>query len=67
MEDVLQTLISLASKPVQVSIDKSLIREQEAAEVWGNYSKARLAVGWEPQRGLADTLRQLEVYWEARI
>jgi GDP-4-dehydro-6-deoxy-D-mannose reductase len=65
IEAIVGTLISFASKPVQVSIDESLVREGEAAEVWGDYSKARLAVGWEPQRVLTDTLRQLELYWEA--
>jgi GDP-4-dehydro-6-deoxy-D-mannose reductase len=67
IEAILQTLASFAPKPVEVLTDKSLIREGEAAEVWGNYSKAKRAVGWEPQRALTDTLRQLELYWEAGI
>jgi GDP-4-dehydro-6-deoxy-D-mannose reductase len=67
IESILQTVISFASRPVQVSVDESLIREQEAAEVWGDYSKARLAVGWEPRHELADTLRALKLYWEARV
>ena len=67
IEAILQTLISFASKPVEVSIDQSLIREGEAPEVWGDYSKAKLAVGWQPQRALTDTLRDLELYWEAGI
>jgi GDP-4-dehydro-6-deoxy-D-mannose reductase len=67
IESILQTLISFTSKPVQVLVDKSLIRPQEAAEVWGDYSKARLAVGWEPRHELTDTLRQLKLYWEMRV
>jgi GDP-4-dehydro-6-deoxy-D-mannose reductase len=67
IETILQILISFTSKPVQISVDKSLIRHQEAAEVWGDYSKARLAVGWEPRYELTDTLRELKVYWEARV
>jgi GDP-4-dehydro-6-deoxy-D-mannose reductase len=67
VETILQTAISFASKPVQILVDKSLIRDKEAAEVWGDYSKARLAVGWEPRRALADTLRELKLYWEARV
>jgi len=66
IETILQTVISFTSKPVQTLIDKSLIRDQEAAEVWGDYSRAKLAVGWEPRRALADTLRELKSYWEAR-
>jgi GDP-4-dehydro-6-deoxy-D-mannose reductase len=67
IESILQTVISFASKAVGVSVDKSLIRNQEMAEMWGDYSKARLAVGWEPRHELTDTLRALELYWEARV
>ena len=67
VETILQLAISCTSKPVQILVDKSLMRDQEAAEVWGDYSKARLAVGWEPRRALADTLRELKLYWEARL
>jgi GDP-4-dehydro-6-deoxy-D-mannose reductase len=67
IESILQTVISFASKPVQVSVDKSLIRNHEGAEVWGDYSKAKLAVGWEPRHALTDTLRALKLYWEARV
>lgn len=67
VESILQTVISFASKPVQVSFDKSRLRNDDAAEVWGDYSKAKLAVGWEPRYELADTLRALELYWEARL
>jgi GDP-4-dehydro-6-deoxy-D-mannose reductase len=67
IETILQTVISFASKPIQILVDKSLIRDQEAAEVWGDYSKAKLAVGWEPRQELTDTLRVLKLYWEARV
>jgi GDP-4-dehydro-6-deoxy-D-mannose reductase len=67
VETILQTVISFASKPVRILVDKSLIRDQEAAEVWGDYSKAKLAVGWEPRQELADTLRELKLYWEVRV
>jgi GDP-4-dehydro-6-deoxy-D-mannose reductase len=67
IETILQTLISFASKPVQVSVDKSMLRNQDAAEVWGDYSKAKLAVGWEPRYKLTETLGALKLYWEARL
>jgi GDP-4-dehydro-6-deoxy-D-mannose reductase len=67
IESILQTVISFASKPVQVVVDRSLLRNQEAAEVWGDYSKARLAVGWEPRHELVETLRALKLYWEAKL
>jgi len=67
IEAILQTLISFASKPIQILVDKSLFRSQEAPEVRGDYSKARLAVGWEPHHELTETLRALKLYWEARF
>jgi GDP-4-dehydro-6-deoxy-D-mannose reductase len=66
IESILQTLISFASKPVQVSVDKSLLRNHEAPEIWGDYSKARLAVGWEPRHTLTETLCALKLFWEAK-
>ena len=67
IESILQMVISFTSKPVQISLDKSLMRDQEAAEVWGDCSKAKLAVGWEPRHELTDTLRGLKLYWEVRV
>jgi len=67
IESILQTVFSFASKPVQVSVDQSQLRNHDAAEVWGDYSKAKVAVGWEPRHELTDTLRALKLYWEAKV
>jgi GDP-4-dehydro-6-deoxy-D-mannose reductase len=66
IESILQTVTSFTSKPVRVSVDQSLIRNEETAEVRGDYSRARVAVGWEPRHKLADTLRALMLYWQAK-
>jgi GDP-4-dehydro-6-deoxy-D-mannose reductase len=67
IQSILQTLLSFTSQSIQVSVDRSRFRNQEAPEVWGDYSKARTSVGWEPRHELADTLRALKLYWEARV
>jgi len=67
IKSVLGLLTSRASKPIQVSIDKPSLRKHDAAEIWGDYSKAKLAVGWEPRRELADTLRELTDYWREKV
>jgi len=67
IESILQALISFTSKSVQVEIDKSLLRNHDVGEIWGDYSKAKTAVGWEPRYELVDTLRALELYWETRV
>jgi len=67
IRSVLGLLTSCASKPIQVSVDKPSLRKHDAAEIWGDYSKAKLAVGWEPRRKLTDTLRELTDYWREKV
>jgi len=67
IKSILDMVTPFASKPVQVSVDKSALRKHDAAEIWGDYSKAKLAVGWEPRHELADTLRELTDYWREKI
>ena len=64
IEAILQILIAMASRPIQVTVDPSKTRAQEAPVLWGEPSKAGRAVGWRPQYELETTLRDLELYWE---
>jgi GDP-4-dehydro-6-deoxy-D-mannose reductase len=64
IEAILQILIAMASRPIQVTVDPSKTRAQEAPVLWGDASKAGQAVGWRPQYELETTLRDLELYWE---
>jgi GDP-4-dehydro-6-deoxy-D-mannose reductase len=64
LESIVQTLSSLISKPVNVSVDESRARSGEVKAVWGDPSKARQATGWVPQFDLETTLRDLRLYWE---
>jgi len=66
IKSILEMVTPFASKPVQVSLDKSSFRKHDAAEIWGDYSKAKLAVGWEPRHELAETLRELTDYWREK-
>jgi GDP-4-dehydro-6-deoxy-D-mannose reductase len=67
IRSVLGVLTSFASKPIQALVDKPSLRKHDAAETWGDYSKAKLAVGWEPRRELTDTLRELTDYWKEKV
>ncbi|MGC9994015.1 MAG: GDP-mannose 4,6-dehydratase [Terriglobia bacterium] len=67
IRSVLGLLTSCASKPIQVSVDNPSLRKHDAPEIWGDYSKAKLAVGWEPRRKLTDTLRELTDYWREKV
>ncbi len=67
IKNVLGVLTSFASRPILVSVDKPSLRRHDAAEIRGDYSKAKLAVGWEPRRELTDTLRELTDYWREKV
>ena len=61
---VLDILLQSASRPIRVIGNESRLRPGEASEIWGDFSKARQAVGWEPQYSLEETLRDLKIYWK---
>jgi GDP-4-dehydro-6-deoxy-D-mannose reductase len=63
VEQIVQTLVGLNSRPIQVVVDQSPIRCAEAPTLWGETSKAENAVGWTRQYALAATLRDLKSYW----
>jgi GDP-4-dehydro-6-deoxy-D-mannose reductase len=67
IRSILDILVPFASKPIRVSVDKSSLRKLDATEVWGDYSKAKLTVGWEPHHELTDTLRELTDYWKEKV
>jgi GDP-4-dehydro-6-deoxy-D-mannose reductase len=64
---VLETLLGLSARTAAIQVDPSLVRSNEAAEVWGDYSRAKGAVGWEPCFPLSATLAELKQYWETRL
>ena len=61
--EILQILIALASKPVAMESNESLIRPHDSPILWGDHSKARKEVGWEPEHKLETTLANLKNYW----
>ncbi len=64
IESIVHRLIALSSQPIQVSVDDNKLRSEESPVLWGDPSKARQAVGWQPQYDLQVTLRDLKLYWE---
>jgi GDP-4-dehydro-6-deoxy-D-mannose reductase len=62
---VLQKLVPLTGQQVDIAVDESRLRRPpETSVVWGDSTKARLAVGWEPRIPLETTLRDLKLYWD---
>jgi len=67
IESILHRLIALSSQPIQVTVDDTRLRSEESPVICGDPSKARRAVGWQPQYDLEATLRDLKLYWEAEL
>lgn len=62
---ILETLVGMTSTQVEVTVDPSLLRSNEPPDYWGDPTKTRKAVGWEPQIPLEITLRDLKLHWES--
>jgi GDP-4-dehydro-6-deoxy-D-mannose reductase len=67
IEAIVEILCSFTSKPVRIAVDESKVRTQEAAALWGDFTKAKQAVGWLPQYALETTLRDLRLSWEEAL
>jgi GDP-4-dehydro-6-deoxy-D-mannose reductase len=64
---IIEWLAELAPEPIQLQIDPSRARAVESPTIWGNAAKARAETGWQPRYELRDTLRDLVVYWKAKL
>jgi GDP-4-dehydro-6-deoxy-D-mannose reductase len=64
IEWVLRRLLAQSSQSIEVKVDETKLRSEESQVLWGDPSKARRAVGWQPQYDLQTTLRDLKLYWE---
>jgi GDP-4-dehydro-6-deoxy-D-mannose reductase len=67
IERVVQILEDFASQRIHVDMDRTRAREKEPLALWGDPSKARKAVGWEPRYKLETTLHDLKLYWEETL
>ena len=63
VRDLLESLIALARVPVRVEIDPARMRPSDNPVVLGDNSRIRREVGWVPEIGMEQTLRDLLAYW----
>ncbi|MGB3865119.1 MAG: GDP-mannose 4,6-dehydratase [Xanthobacteraceae bacterium] len=66
LREVLDTLIALAGVAVEVQADRARIRPTDVVRTWGDCSRARARLGWQPVIPLAQTLDDVLTYWRAR-
>lgn len=59
MREVIRDLSSLAGIEAPIEVDSSLVRDGEPLEIRGDASLLQRLTGWEPRRGLAETLKDL--------
>ena len=65
VQEVLDTLISMADRPMLVERDPHRMRPSEEPVVVGDNSKLR-ALGWQPKIPLPETLAAILNFWRAR-
>lgn len=64
---LLDTLCSLARVKMQVEVESSRLRPQQASNITGNADKLRQATGWKPEIPIHQTLQDLLDWWRKRI
>lgn len=64
---MLEILLTLTSRRIEVRIDPSRLRPSDVKILWSNSSKFREATGWRPEIPFTTTMRDLLDYWRARV
>ncbi|HEY6293726.1 MAG TPA: GDP-mannose 4,6-dehydratase [Terriglobia bacterium] len=67
IQAITEILAARAPVPIEVRADAQKVRSGESPGRWGDPTKARVEVGWEPAFSLEVTLAELEAYWERQI
>ncbi|WP_018887660.1 GDP-mannose 4,6-dehydratase [Paenibacillus massiliensis] len=63
IQSILDTLLSFASKQIEVYTDNEKIRPVNILEYYGDNSKLRNLTGWSPEIALEDSLKDIYDYW----
>ncbi len=67
IQEVLDTLLSLATVPITVQQDPRRMRPSDVPLVLGDFHKLQAATGWQPEIPLHQMLRDVLDYWRARV
>ncbi|MFH0952034.1 MAG: GDP-mannose 4,6-dehydratase [Patescibacteria group bacterium] len=63
---ILEKLISYSDKEIQYQVDKSLFRPNDIPVLWGDNSKIRSAIDWQPTIPIERTLKDILKYWRQK-
>ncbi len=64
---IVEIFQSFVSRSVRVEVEGERVRSGESNVIYGSNRKLKSATGWKPQLSLKDTLRDLYVYWKAKL
>jgi len=67
ISDILKLLLSFSDADIEVFADPAKMRPSDAPLIYGDCTKIREHVGYQPERRLEDTLKEILDYWRARI
>ena len=67
IQAIIEMLGARVAAPIEVRVNEKKVRSGESLLRWGDPTKARADVGWEPRFRLETTLADLEAYWEEQI
>ena len=65
-QEVLDKLVSMANKPIEVRQDPARMRPSDTPVVCGNHDKLTAHTGWTPELGLEEILADALDYWRAQ-
>lgn len=67
IRDILDILISLSTKDIEVEIDKDKLRPSDVQIVECDNSKIKSHIGWEPELDIRETLKDTLDYWRRNM
>lgn len=65
-KEVLDKLVSMANKPIELKQDPARMRPSDTPVVCGNHDKLTAHTGWQPELGLDQILEDALNYWRAQ-
>lgn len=67
IQEILDTLLSLSTRPIEVQKDPRRMRPSDVPLVLGDPRKFQVTTGWEPEIPLQQMLGDVLDYWRARV
>jgi len=67
IKELLDMLLSMSTKPIEVKIDNSKVRKHETYYLGGSHSKLTETTGWVPEIPLEKSLNDILEYWRKKV